>query len=83
LCGGFYTWRHTEQSRNFTGCYSKIDISTPRIIRREQSPLFFPLTESIEVGRSIFFSLDTHDPFFGHALIIRHHAFRIQHEPFQ
>src|SRR5205814_790180 len=38
--------------------------------------------QGIYIRRPIFLSLHAHDPFLRHLLIIQHHAFRIQHQPF-
>src|SRR5439155_515048 len=75
----FYSGFHAKESWNFPRCCPKIHIGPARLVGREQSALYFPLAESLDVRRAVFYTLHANDPFFGHPLIIQHPAFRIQH----
>jgi hypothetical protein len=59
---------------------SLVDIYPTRGILRQNATVGFPLGQRREIGRAVFFSLNSNDPLLRHRLIMRYSASRIQHQ---
>src|SRR6266567_1694401 len=72
---------YTEQPGNFRCYCPKVGVGPTGFVSRKQPTLLFPLAKRLDISGTIFLAMHAHDPFFGHSLIIQHHASRIQHQP--
>src|SRR5436853_3341882 len=57
---------------------SRVDICRARRITRQNAPVILPITQGVEIGRTVFLILNSNDPLVRHCLIMRYSASRIQ-----
>src|SRR5207302_921161 len=75
--------RYIKQPRDRCCCAPKIGTRFTGFVLRKEPPFLLPFAQRVDVCGAVFLPLHAHNPFFRHALIIQHHASRIQHQPLE